>query len=55
MCTAAALTVLKVVAQEDLVTRADVLGKTLSHGIEALGHPLVDHVRGRGACCVAWC
>jgi len=25
-----------------------VLGKTLSHGIESLGHPLVDHVRGRG-------
>ena len=24
------------------------LGKTLHHGIEALGHPLVDHVRGRG-------
>ncbi|WP_396930934.1 acetylornithine transaminase [Mycolicibacterium sp.] len=48
VCTAAALAVLKVVAQEDLVTRADVLGKTLSHGIEALGHPLVDHVRGRG-------
>ena len=28
--------------------RADVLGKTLSHGIESLGHPLVNHVRGRG-------
>jgi acetylornithine aminotransferase len=25
-----------------------VLGKTLSAGIESLGHPLVDHVRGRG-------
>ncbi|QEN17182.1 acetylornithine transaminase [Mycobacterium sp. ELW1] len=48
VCTAAALAVLKVLAQEDLVTRADVLGKTLSHGIEALDHPLVDHVRGRG-------
>ncbi|AKK28240.1 acetylornithine transaminase [Mycobacterium sp. EPa45] len=48
VCTAAALAVLKVLAQEDLVTRADVLGKALSHGIEALGHPLVDHVRGRG-------
>ena len=24
------------------------LGKTLSHGIESLGHPLVGHVRGRG-------
>ena len=35
-------------ADDDLVKRADVLGKTLSHGIESLGHPLVDHVRGRG-------
>jgi len=25
-----------------------VLGKTLSHGIESLRHPLVGHVRGRG-------
>lgn len=48
VCTAAALAVLKVLGDEDLVSRADVLGKTLSHGIEALGHPLVDHVRGRG-------
>jgi acetylornithine/N-succinyldiaminopimelate aminotransferase len=48
VCTAAANAVLKALADEDLVTRADVLGKTLSHGIEALGHPLVDHVRGRG-------
>ena len=24
------------------------LGKTLSTGIESLGHPLIDHVRGRG-------
>ncbi|HEX2212744.1 MAG TPA: aminotransferase class III-fold pyridoxal phosphate-dependent enzyme, partial [Mycobacterium sp.] len=24
------------------------LGKTLATGIEELGHPLVDHVRGRG-------
>jgi acetylornithine/N-succinyldiaminopimelate aminotransferase len=48
VCTAAALAVLKVLADDDLIGRADVLGKTLSHGIEALGHPLVDHVRGRG-------
>jgi acetylornithine aminotransferase len=48
VCTAAALAVLKVLAVEDLVNRADLLGKTLSHGIESLGHPLVDHVRGRG-------
>ena len=37
-----------VLADDDLVARADVLGKTLHHGIESLGHPLVDHVRGRG-------
>lgn len=48
VCTAAALAVLKVLAEDDLVNRADLLGKTLSHGIESLGHPLVDHVRGRG-------
>jgi acetylornithine/N-succinyldiaminopimelate aminotransferase len=48
VCTAAALAVLRVLADEDLVKRADVLGKTLSHGIESLGHPLIDHVRGRG-------
>ncbi|TGD86236.1 acetylornithine transaminase [Mycolicibacterium sp. CH28] len=48
VCTAAALAVLRVLAAEDLVERADALGKTLSHGIESLEHPLVDHVRGRG-------
>jgi acetylornithine aminotransferase len=48
VCTAAALAVLKVLAAEDLVNRADLLGKTLSHGIESMNHPLVDHVRGRG-------
>ncbi|UXA10720.1 acetylornithine transaminase [Mycobacterium sp. SMC-8] len=48
VCTAAALAVLKVLADEGLVERAGVLGKTIAHGIEGLGHPLVDHVRGRG-------
>ncbi len=48
VCTAAALAVLKVLAAEDLVRGADGLGKSLRHGIEALGHPLIDHVRGRG-------
>lgn len=48
VCTAAALAVLKVLADDDLIGRADVLGKNLSHGIEALKHPLVHHVRGRG-------
>ncbi|OBB34167.1 acetylornithine aminotransferase [Mycolicibacterium peregrinum] len=48
VCTAAALAVLKALADGDLIERAGVLGKTLSHGIEELGHPLVDHVRGKG-------
>ncbi|BBY76955.1 acetylornithine transaminase [Mycolicibacterium parafortuitum] len=48
VCTAAALAVLKVLADEGLVERADVLGKTIAHGVEELNHPLVDHVRGRG-------
>jgi acetylornithine aminotransferase len=48
VCTAAALAVLRTLAEDDLITRADVLGKTISHGVEAIGHPLVDHVRGRG-------
>lgn len=48
VCTAAALAVLQALADQRLIERADVLGKTLSHGIESLGHPLVDHVRGRG-------
>jgi acetylornithine aminotransferase len=48
VCTAAALAVLRTLADDDLVAHAGALGKTLSHGVEALGHPLVDHVRGRG-------
>ncbi len=48
VCTAAAVAVLKTLTDDDLITRAGVLGKTLSHGIEELGHPLVDHVRGKG-------
>jgi acetylornithine/N-succinyldiaminopimelate aminotransferase len=48
VCTAAALAVLRVLADEDLVRHAEVLGKSVRHGIESLGHPLIDHVRGRG-------
>jgi acetylornithine/N-succinyldiaminopimelate aminotransferase len=48
ICTAAALAVLRVIAAEDLVRHAEVLGKSVRHGIEGLGHPLIDHVRGRG-------
>lgn len=48
VCTAAALAVLRTLADDDLIAHAATLGKTLSHGIEELGHPLVDHVRGKG-------
>jgi acetylornithine/N-succinyldiaminopimelate aminotransferase len=48
VCTAAALAVLRTLADDDLIARADMLGKTISHGVEAIGHRLVDHVRGRG-------
>jgi acetylornithine aminotransferase len=51
VCAAAALAVLRVLADDDLISRADVLGKALHDGIDALGHPLVDHVRGRGLLC----
>ncbi|OBF44780.1 acetylornithine aminotransferase [Mycobacterium sp. 852002-50816_SCH5313054-b] len=48
ICTAAALAVLRTIQAEDLVRHAEVLGKSVRHGIETLGHPLIDHVRGRG-------
>ena len=48
VCAAAALAVLQTITEQDLAGRAGVLGKTLSHGIESLGHPLINHVRGRG-------
>jgi acetylornithine aminotransferase len=48
VCTAAALAVLKALDADDLITRAATLGKTITHGVESLNHPLVDHVRGRG-------
>lgn len=51
VCAAAALAVLGVLASEDLIRGAEVLGKSLRHGIEALGHPLVEQVRGRGLLC----
>ncbi|GAB2917408.1 acetylornithine transaminase [Rhodococcus aerolatus] len=48
VCCAAALAVLDTLREEDLVAHAAAVGKELAGGIEALGHPLVDHVRGRG-------
>jgi len=51
ICAAAALAVLRVLAGEDLVRRAGVLGKTLRQNVESLRHPLIDFVRGRGLLC----
>jgi acetylornithine aminotransferase len=48
VCAAAACAVLRVLTEENLMGNADALGKTLQHGIEALNHPLIDYVRGRG-------
>jgi acetylornithine aminotransferase len=48
VCAAAALAVLRTLSDEGLIVRAGVAGKTLSHSIEELHHPLVSHVRGRG-------
>ena len=45
---AAALAVLRTLADDGLIERADVLGTSLRDGIESLNHPMVDHVRGRG-------
>ncbi len=45
---AAALAVLDVIETDGLLEHATVLGERLRKGIEALGHPLVSHVRGVG-------
>lgn len=46
---AAALAVLDVLESEHLLERATRIGAALRDGVEALGHPLVSHVRGVGA------
>ncbi|WP_278313152.1 acetylornithine transaminase [Lolliginicoccus levis] len=48
VCAAAALAVLRTIDEQDLLNHADALGKTIRAGIEDLGHPLIDHVRGAG-------
>ncbi len=48
VCCAAALAVLRTIAADGLVEHAAALGKDLTAGIDGLGHPLVDHVRGTG-------
>lgn len=51
VCAAAALAVLQALADGDLVRRAGTLGETLRERVQALEHPLIDHVRGRGLLC----
>lgn len=48
VCCAAALAVLGTIAEQHLAQRAATLGKQITAGVEAIGHPLVDHVRGAG-------
>ncbi len=48
VCAAAALAVLQTLDSERLVERAGDLGEKLNVEVQALGHPLVDHMRGRG-------
>ncbi|WP_051969359.1 acetylornithine transaminase [Kitasatospora azatica] len=45
---AAALAVLDTIESEDLLSHVRKLGDRLAHGIEAIGDPLVSHVRGAG-------
>lgn len=45
---AAALAVLDTIQADGLLERVKRTGERLRDGIEALGHPLVDHVRGAG-------
>lgn len=45
---AAALAVLDTIAQEGVLENVKRQGEKLRQGVEALGHPLVDHVRGAG-------
>lgn len=48
VCAAAALAVLRVLADDNLVRRAKVVGESLRHSVESLRHPLITQVRGRG-------
>jgi acetylornithine/N-succinyldiaminopimelate aminotransferase len=48
VCCAAGLAVLDTIEAEGLLDHVKRLGERLRAGVEALGHPLVDHVRGAG-------
>ncbi len=45
---AAALATLEVIERDDLLAHVTSAGRHLAAGVEALGHPLIDHIRGRG-------
>ncbi len=48
VCCAAALAVLRTIADDGLLEHAAGLGKEIAAGVEAARHPLVEHVRGTG-------
>ena len=48
VCAAAALAVLRTIERDDLLHNVETVGKKLIDGIDELGHPLIDHVRGAG-------
>ncbi len=48
VCAAAALAVLRTIDSERLLDHVDALGKHLAGALEALAHPLISLVRGRG-------
>ncbi|NUT35615.1 MAG: aminotransferase class III-fold pyridoxal phosphate-dependent enzyme, partial [Hamadaea sp.] len=45
---AAGLAVLRTIAADGLLDHVKRVGERLRHGVEALGHPAVDYVRGAG-------
>ncbi|MDT7709036.1 MAG: acetylornithine/N-succinyldiaminopimelate aminotransferase [Pseudonocardiales bacterium] len=48
VCCAAALAVLDTIASDGLLEHVNLVGKTITTGVEALGHPLVRGVDGAG-------
>jgi acetylornithine/N-succinyldiaminopimelate aminotransferase len=48
VCCAAALAVLDTIASDGLLEHVNLVGKTITAGVEALGHPLVRGVDGAG-------
>ena len=48
VCCAAALAVLRTIADEGLLEQVTQVGKQIATGVEALGHPLVRRVDGAG-------